>query len=110
MNAPEKLFLPDVQSSPDERQIVIQKVGVKSIRHPIQIQLSNGPQATIAQIDMTVRLAAHLKGTHMSRFFRNLAKSPCCARLRKPEIYDGKHAQSLRGRCWTHHDCGSNFH
>ena len=52
MNAPEKLFLPDVQSSPDERQIVIQKVGVKSIRHPIQIQLSNGPQATIAQIDI----------------------------------------------------------
>ena len=72
MNAPEKLFLPDVQSSPDERQIVIQKVGVKSIRHPIQIQLSNGPQATIAQIDMTVRLAAHLKGTHMSRFLEIL--------------------------------------
>jgi GTP cyclohydrolase I len=72
MNAPENIFLPDVQSSHDERKIVIQKVGVKSIRHPLTLKTKDGSQATVATIDMTVKLPAHIKGTHMSRFLEIL--------------------------------------
>jgi GTP cyclohydrolase I len=68
MNAPDSLFLPDVQSSADLRQLAIQQVGVRAIRHPVSIATPNGPQPTVASIDMTVGLPAHQKGTHMSRF------------------------------------------
>jgi GTP cyclohydrolase I len=69
MNAPEKIFLPDVQSSPDTRLLAIQNVGVKGLRYPIQFQSADGSAlATVATIDMTVGLAADVKGTHMSRF------------------------------------------
>lgn len=72
MNAPENIFLPDVQASVDERKVVIQKVGIKSVRHPAQVKTASGIQNTIATIDMTVMLPAHIKGTHMSRFLEVL--------------------------------------
>ena len=72
MNAPEKIFLPDVQASHDERNIVIQKVGIKSVRHPVQIKTKAGSQASVAMIDMTVKLPSDVKGTHMSRFLEVL--------------------------------------
>ncbi len=37
MNKPENLAIPDVQSSADTRQIAIDKVGIKSIRHPVRV-------------------------------------------------------------------------
>jgi len=59
----------DVQNRIDSRQITIQKVGIKSIRHPLTFVDSNkSSQQTIATFDLAVNLAAHLKGTHMSRF------------------------------------------
>jgi GTP cyclohydrolase I len=33
MNAPEQIFLPDVQSTPDARRLAIQQVGVKGLRY-----------------------------------------------------------------------------
>ena len=72
MNAPEKIFLPDVQASHDERNIVMQKVGIKSVRHPVQIKTKAGSQASVAMIDMTVKLPSDVKGTHMSRFLEVL--------------------------------------
>lgn len=72
MNAPENIFLPDVQSTLDERKIVIQKVGIKSVRHPVRLKTLNGIQSSVASIDMTVELPAHVKGTHMSRFLEVL--------------------------------------
>jgi GTP cyclohydrolase IB len=75
MNAPDSLFLPDVQSSADLRQLAIQQVGVRGIRHPVTIATSNGPQPTVASIDMFVGLPAHQKGTHMSRFIALLQES-----------------------------------
>ena len=72
MNAPEKIFLPDVQSSLDERNIVIQKVGIKSVRHPVQLKTKAGTQSSVAMIDMTVQLPGNVKGTHMSRFLEVL--------------------------------------
>lgn len=59
----------DVQNSKDTRQIAINKVGIKDIRHPMRIRdRSEGEQHTIANFNMYVNLPHHFKGTHMSRF------------------------------------------
>jgi len=64
-----KLPIPDVQSSPDTRHLAIDRVGVKSIRHPARIrERSGGTQNTVALFNMYVGLPHHFKGTHMSRF------------------------------------------
>jgi GTP cyclohydrolase I len=61
--------MPDVQSYHDVRQIAIDKVGIKAIRHPIRVADKNGGvQHTIATFNMYVYLPHHFKGTHMSRF------------------------------------------
>ena len=61
--------IPDVQNLADTRQIAINKVGIKSIRHPIKVQdKSGGIQHTIAMFNMYVSLPHNFKGTHMSRF------------------------------------------
>ena len=58
----------DVQSSPDQRNMPINQVGIKDLHFPLQIQSAEGVQHTIARIGMTVALPASQKGTHMSRF------------------------------------------
>ncbi len=59
----------DVQQSADTRQIAIDKVGIKDIRHPVRVRdRSGGEQHTIASFNMYVDLPKHFKGTHMSRF------------------------------------------
>src|SRR5512147_425094 len=59
----------DVQSSADTRQLAINKVGIKSIRHPVVVRdKSVGVQHTIATFSMYVHLPHNFKGTHMSRF------------------------------------------
>ncbi len=59
----------DVQSSVDTRQIPIDKVGIKDIRHPVVIKDRTGKeQHTVATFNMYVSLPKHFKGTHMSRF------------------------------------------
>lgn len=59
----------DVQNMPDDREIEIDKVGVKDVKYPIIVlDRENGHQNTIATIDMYVNLPHHYKGTHMSRF------------------------------------------
>ena len=61
--------IPDVQASADTRRLAIDKVGIKSIRHPIQVAVKGGGvQHTIATFNMYVGLPHHFKGTHMSRF------------------------------------------
>ncbi|HET6719184.1 MAG TPA: GTP cyclohydrolase FolE2 [Rhodocyclaceae bacterium] len=59
----------DVQSSADTRQLAIDKVGIKSIRHPVKVlDKDGGIQHTIANFNMYVSLPHNFKGTHMSRF------------------------------------------
>ncbi len=59
----------DVQNTADTRQIAINKVGIKDIRHPMRIRdRSEGEQHTIANFNMYVNLPHNFKGTHMSRF------------------------------------------
>ena len=69
MKAKDLHNIPDVQSAPDSRKLAIDKVGIKAIRHPIQIkQRAGGVQHTIGHFNMYVGLPHHFKGTHMSRF------------------------------------------
>lgn len=72
MNAPENMLLPDVQSHRDDRNIAIDQVGVRSLKHPIIVDTLNGPMPTVATFDMTVYLPAEYKGAHMSRFLEVL--------------------------------------
>ena len=59
----------DVQGLEDTRQIAINRVGIKSIRHPVKILDRSGEiQHTIAVFNMYVSLPHNFKGTHMSRF------------------------------------------
>jgi len=59
----------DVQGSADTRQIAINKVGIKDIRHPVRVRdRSEGEQHTVATFNMYVYLPHNFKGTHMSRF------------------------------------------
>jgi len=63
------MSMPDLQKSPDTRNIAIDKVGVKDIRYPIVVHdKSREQQHTVARINMYVDLPHHFKGTHMSRF------------------------------------------
>ena len=66
--------MPDVQASPDDRNIPIDKVGVKHITYPITLQCSamGGVQHTVAKVNMYVGLPHYQKGTHMSRFLEVL--------------------------------------
>jgi len=85
MNAPANpaTVMPDVQSTPDTRQIRIQRVGIRGVRHPMLIAgADDAPQATVANWTLTVALPAEEKGTHMSRFvalledYRSQAMTP----------------------------------
>ena len=59
----------DVQNLADTRQIAINRVGIKSIRHPVKVRdRTGGIQHTIAVFNMYVGLPHNFKGTHMSRF------------------------------------------
>ena len=59
----------DVQNTHDHRAIAIDKVGIKDIRHPVQVKDRSGHiQHTVANFNMYVALPHDLKGTHMSRF------------------------------------------
>ena len=66
---PVKNAVEDVQSGADTRQIAINRVGIKDIRHPVRVKdRSAGEQHTVATFNMYVNLPHNFKGTHMSRF------------------------------------------
>jgi GTP cyclohydrolase IB len=62
------LHIPDTQSAGDERHLAIQRVGVKDVRYPLQINVAGAVQQTAALWSLDVALPAEKKGTHMSRF------------------------------------------
>lgn len=67
------MSMPDLQQSPDTRNIAIDKVGVKDIRYPIVVlDRQRVQQHTVARVNMYVDLPHHFKGTHMSRFIEIL--------------------------------------
>ncbi|MBW1649813.1 MAG: GTP cyclohydrolase I FolE2 [Deltaproteobacteria bacterium] len=59
----------DVQNQYDNRNIPIDKVGIKNLKYPVRVlDRTKGYQSTIANINMYVDLPHDHKGTHMSRF------------------------------------------
>ena len=70
------IVLPDIQLSLDTRNLKIDKVGVKELRHPVRIIDRSGlQQQTIATFNMYVELPHNFKGTHMSRFVEILNRN-----------------------------------
>ena len=65
--------LPDIQKTPDTRNIPIDKVGVRGVKFPIVVlDCTRGHQHTIGDFTLTVDLPSKFKGTHMSRFLEVL--------------------------------------
>jgi GTP cyclohydrolase I len=66
MNAPENIFLPDVQASADTRRLAIQNVGVRGLRYPLQLETAGGEVlSTVANLTMTVGLPPEVKGVEL---------------------------------------------
>lgn len=59
----------DVQNRADDRNIPLDKVGVKNVRYPVSVLDKHAKtQHTTATVDLYASLPHHFKGTHMSRF------------------------------------------
>ncbi len=59
----------DIQSERDDRDIPLQKVGIKGLRYPVHVlDRDHKIQHTTAEVNLFVNLPRHFKGTHMSRF------------------------------------------
>ena len=60
--------IPDVQGSPDVRELAINRVGVKKITLPFAFFNGKELKNTVAEAELLVSLPKDKKGTHMSRF------------------------------------------
>jgi len=102
MNSPidPAIVMPDVQSSEDTRQIPIQRVGIRGVRHPLLVAGADGQTLpTVATWTLTVALPAEEKGTHMSRFvallekYRTVPMTPALFRAMAAEMLPLLHAE-----------------
>src|SRR4051812_16433461 len=59
--------LPDIQDLPDSRGIELDEVGVAGVRYPVRFSDGSILQSGVASVDVSVRLGADRRGTHMSR-------------------------------------------
>lgn len=65
----------DVQNLNDNRNVDIQKVGVKNLNLPLIVQRKNSTDQVVSAIArVSVSLPKHYKGTHMSRFVEVLTE------------------------------------
>lgn len=64
------MYLPDIQKTEDTRGVRIDRVGVTSIRMPVQVLRKGTLQVveTVGSFELDVDLPDYVKGTHMSRF------------------------------------------
>ena len=60
-------LMPDVQGRADLRNLPIQRVGIKSLRYPLSVQVGGKVQPTVGTWTLDVALGAEQKGAHMSR-------------------------------------------
>jgi len=59
----------DIQSERDDRDIPLQKVGIKDLKYPVHLlDRDHKIQHSTATVNLYVNLPRHFKGTHMSRF------------------------------------------
>jgi len=76
--------LKDTQNEFDDRNIPIDRVGVKAMRFPIEVRNKDGSkQRTVATTALAVDLPHHFKGTHMSRFVEVLNAHGNCLDVRE---------------------------
>jgi len=65
--------LKDTQNERDDRQVAIDRVGVKQVKFPVEVRDRDGSiQQSVAIVSLAVDLPHHFKGTHMSRFVEAL--------------------------------------
>lgn len=100
-NLTDALHIPDTQSARDERHLVIQRVGVKDVRYPLQLRVAGAVQSTAAQWSLDVALPAEQKGTHMSRFVAwldalDVPLDAAALRERHAQMLDKLHASEGR--------------
>ena len=58
--------LKDTQNERDDRNIAIDRVGVKALRFPVEVrEKQGGSQRTVATTSLAVHLPEHFKGTHI---------------------------------------------
>jgi GTP cyclohydrolase I len=75
--------LTDTQNERDDRNIAIDRVGVKALRFPVEVrEKGGGSQRTVAVTALAVDLPEHFKGTHMSRFVEVLNSHGNCLDVR----------------------------
>ena len=75
--------LKDTQNEPDDRNLAIDRVGVKQLRFPLEVRDKGGSvQRTVATCALAVDLPEHYKGTHMSRFVEALNSHGGCLDVR----------------------------
>ncbi len=68
-------MLRDIQNLKDNRNVDIQKVGIKNLKLPLIVQRKNSSnQVVSADARVCVSLPKHYKGTHMSRFVEVLSE------------------------------------
>ena len=90
----------DIQKEPDNRNIPINKVGVKGLKYPIIVlDRQNGTQSTVARVNMYVDLPHTLKGTHMSRFVEILNRHHGRISIRNMKNILEEMKQSLNAEC-----------
>ncbi len=100
-NLTDALHIPDTQSERDERHLVIQRVGVKDVRYPLQLRVAGAVQTAAAMWSLDVALPAGQKGTHMSRFVAWLDENDkpfdaATLRQRHAQMLDRLHASEGR--------------
>ena len=65
----------DIQNTQDNRNVDIQKVGVKNLNLPLIVQRKNSTDQVVSAVArVNVELPKHYKGTHMSRFVEVLTE------------------------------------
>jgi len=71
-----KAILVDIQNTQDERNIPIDRVGVRKVKYPIFVRVCGSERLseTVGEFTLTVDLPRHFKGTHMSRFLEVLGE------------------------------------
>lgn len=75
--------LKDTQNERDDRNLAIDRVGVKEVRFPVSVrEKDGGTQRTVATVSLAVDLPHHYKGTHMSRFVEVLNAHGTCLDIR----------------------------
>lgn len=79
--------LTDTQSERDPRNVPISRVGVSGLRYPVTLVRPDGSTAgSSCEASLTVSLAAHERGTHMSRFVEELHQA--CTAIHPAAVVD----------------------